>query len=503
MLKEKYVYLLCLVLLFMGNIVILSIVYKYNKQILNEEDIFELKKFYWGRKKDYRRYTRKWDFDDNILFFSIYFSITLFIMVLALVLYGKYPSLWTGTGIYINEIPEILLNTFLGTFAIIGIAAVINKNHFITFSITDILEYFKIKDKMFKMMFLVIVSFIIYFSSAILHNINIELYFAVKSLNMLNFLYFIYYTFNVCWITGSVFMSNSSFELKILDNLYQNFIYKDIDINTNKWDKDGVVYNLEYLLDRYCSLRENIKWNKLTRVRFDSIYKNIKECKYIACKAVVIYYSFIVAFSALILIYNFDIWILIFIIVVYVIMAVITYAVYPLRIGLTNTVFSRCGYFLRYKIVKKYAVNTIRPLSSWYKFVNSLQCILYIYKIAINKEGTDENKNIEIEIIKYIQCRNQNARCDCDLLLCLILYLKYENNNDIKNWDDIYIEILNGTCKEYLIDTNNITFQIINAVISDINRNSNGDYNNKIQANDLKLNNKMLYNFHDELKNVC
>ncbi|HCL03603.1 MAG TPA: hypothetical protein DHW61_14545, partial [Lachnoclostridium phytofermentans] len=280
-------YLLLLGIIFIGNLMFLFICYYYNKRILNEKNIAHLKKYYWGRKKEFINYSSKWDIGDNSIFFSSLLASAMLLLTLSIFIYEKGPNIWEGTGVYINEIPSLLLNTFIGLFAIIGIAASVNKKHFITFGITDIFDYFKIREKIFRMLFLIVLSYIIYYLTAILHNLNsYEIYFGIKSLNILNFIWFFYYALKVIWITASVCVSNPNFELKVLDNLYQNFTYKWIRIDTENWNIEGTIYNLDYLLDKYLLKKESVKWKKIKSVRFDSIYKEINNMKQTACKAI-------------------------------------------------------------------------------------------------------------------------------------------------------------------------------------------------------------------------
>ncbi len=501
-LKGRYEYLILLGIIFVGNLLLLYLCYYINNKILNEKNIHELKKYYWGRKREFIKYTSKWDIRDNILFFSSLISGAMLLYTISGVLYEKAPNVWSGTGVYINEMPSLLLNSFIGLFAIIGIAASVNKKHFITFGITDIFDYFKIRDKIFRMLILIVFSFIIYYATAILHNINdYQFYFAVKSLNILNFIWFFCYAIKVIWITGSVCVSNPNFELKVLDNLYQNFSYKEMRIDTETWNSEGAIYDLEHLLDKYLLYKKSVKWEKIKGVRFDTIFKNINNMKWTAFKAIVAYFAIVFGLSAMISIYEFNIKIIIFLCLIYVIIGVVVYLVKPLRLGMINTVYFRCGYFVEFQNRTKFEVGTMTPTSDWYKYIYSLECILYFYKIAINKKDNDtDNVDIEKKIIDYIENRNQEG--ECDLLLSLLLYLKFEKNDNMQNWDKIYKKIVKDICLKNFKDPNKITYQIAYAILCDINRDTNVDKNRNIAYDELELKNYKFYEYCECIKDI-
>lgn len=495
---QKYEYLLLIGIIFIVNLLLLYLCYCTNKKVLKEKNIHELKKHYWGRKKEFIKYASKWDIRDNAIFISSLLYGAALLFIISIVIYEKGPNIWEDTGVYVNEMPSLLLNTFMGLFAIIGIAASVNKKHFITFGITDIFDYFKIREKILRMLILIVISYIIYYITAILHNINsYEVYFGIKSLNILNFICFYYYALKVIWITGSVCVSNPNFELKVLDNLYQNFSYKGVRVDTENWNTEGTIYALEYLLDKYLLKKKSVKWEKIKGVRFDSIYKEINGMKQTACKAIAIYFGIVFGLSVMISFYKFDIKIIMFLFLIYVIMAEVVYLVKPIRFGLISTVYFRCGYFVKYCNKIKYEVGTITPISNWYKYIYSLECILYFYKIAINKN--DEGKvNIENKIIEYIISRNQEG--DYDLLLSMLLYLKFEKNDNIQTWDIIHRTIVKKICRPLLLNPNSITYQISNSVICDINRDANGDKNNDITFDQLELKNDKFFHFCECIK---
>ncbi|WP_313131852.1 hypothetical protein [Anaerocolumna sp.] len=287
--------------------------------------------------------------------------------------------------------------------------------------------------------------------------------------------------------------------MKVLDNLYQNFSYEGVRIDTEKWDTEGIIYDLGYLLDKYLLKKNNVKWKNIKSVRFDTIYKENNDIKKTAYKAIGIYFGIVFGLSVNISFYKIQIKIIIFLFCIYAIMAVVAYLVKPIRFGLMSTVYFKCGYFVEYCNKIKYEVGTITPTSDWYMFIHSLECILYFYKIAINKSD-QEDVNIEKKIIEYIVSRNQDG--NCDLLLSLLLYLKFEKNDNIHTWDGIHRIIVEKICCPIFVNPNSIQYQIANSVICDINRDTNGDKNSNITSNQLELKNEKFFKFCKCIKDI-
>lgn len=457
----------------------------------------EVRRYYYGNKGKIK-YIKKIDYStlifDGFWVLFGYIFILFFIYILVLEVYENIPNIWIETGKYIDEIPQLMINTFLGAFAVIGIATAINKKHFITFTIIDIFESYKIRNKIFNMILLICSTNIIFYISVIMKNMNIQkYYFSFKSLIFINFILFLYFTLRTCWIAGSICTSNPRFELKGLDHLYENFWYTDIKMDTDKWDTTGVEHNMEYLLQSYKEALKKISLSKLENVKFVSILEDNDELKFLQYRAVIWYYSFLCfMFSFFSLSMKFYFGLIISIFTICIIMCVVTYSIRPLRKIASIVVYDRCGYAIQYDTGKlKYRRTISTPISKWMEYIHSIQNILAFYKIAINKT---ENEEAEKTIIKYIMS-NMQGEDDLDILTALILYIKYEKVGNTSEMGEMYKGILTKGLDRVIINREGIAYKMMNAILSDINRDIKFKKDNKIE-----LRNSKLYEFSTELK---
>ncbi len=483
-------------ILLVFNFIIFFVGLKRNN-FKKDSSMNEVRRYYYGNKGRIR-YTKKYDysmliFDEFWLLYG-YIFILFSIYNLVLVIYVNIPNIWIGTGKYIDEIPQLMINTFLGVFAVIGIATAINKKHFITFTIIDIFASYKIRNKIFNMILLICSTNIIFYVSVIMKNMNIQkYYFSFKSLIFINFILFLYFALRTCWIAGSICTSNPRFELKGLNHLYENFWYTDIKMDTDKWDIAGVEHNMEYLLQSYKETLKKISLSKLENVKFVSILEVNDELKFLQYRAVIWYYSFfcfMFSFFSLSMQFHFSLIISIFIICI--IMCMVTYSIRSLRIITTIIVYDRCGYVIQYDTGKlKYKRTISTPISKWMKYIHSIQNILAFYKIAINKT---ENEEAEKAIIKYIMS-NMQGEDDLDILMALILYIKYEKVGNTSELNEMYKGILTKGFGKVIINREGIAYQMMNAILSDINRDIKFKNDSKIE-----LRNPKLYEFSTELK---
>lgn len=464
--------------------------------------INELRGYYYGNKGKIR-YTKETDysmffFDGFWLFFG-YILILFFSYSLIMGFYTGAPNIWSETGKYIDEIPQLMINTFLGVFAVIGIATAINKKHFITFTIIDIFEIYKIKNKIFKIIILICSTYIIFYTSIIMKNMNIpKYYFSFKSLIFINFILFLYLALRICWIAGSICTSNPRFELKALNHLHENFWYTGIKIDTDKWDTNGVEYIMEYLLKNYKVALKKISLPELKKIKFVSALEEDEELKFLQYKAVIYYYLFVcIMFSFFSLSIQFHFSSIVSIFIMCIIMCIVTCSTHTLRIVATTIIYDRCGYAVKCNKKKlKYKKPVPFIMSKWMKYIHSIQNILAFYKMAVNKTDINraEHEEAEKTIINCITDSMQ-GKDDLGILLSLILYIKYEKVENISELDDVYEELLTGGFDEIIMNREGITYQVMDAIVSDINREVKIKEDNKIE-----LRNPKLYKFSTELK---
>ena len=84
---------------------------------------------------------------------------------------------------------------------------------------------------------------------------------------------------------------------------------------------------------------------------------------------------------------------------------------------------------------------------------------------------------------------------DLDILMALILYIKYEKVGNTSELNELYKGILTKRVDKVIINREGIAYQLINEILSDINREIKFKKDNKIE-----LRNSKLYEFGIELK---
>lgn len=313
----------------------------------NSSDEKKFKRYYWGNQGKII-YSKKEENIDTIMFIGPYVFIMALFYTIAYVIYKEYPNIWTNTGKYADEIPGLMLNSFLGTMAIIGISSAINKKHYITFNIIDILERFKIRDMIMKMIFLVSMVFIINYSAVVLKNVGLsEIGVALKCVNFANFAMFLSYIFRSCWLIMSICTSNPRFEMKVLDKLYYNFAYKRIKEDTDKWDAQGVKYIMEGLLEKYFSSTFK-ELSSLEDIKFISVLDTKKKCiKMLRFKALFLYdfiQILVLIFMGHVSLINYQINLILFLIIVGFSSFCETF-----KVIIIFMIYDKCGYYVKYK----------------------------------------------------------------------------------------------------------------------------------------------------------
>jgi hypothetical protein len=467
----------------------------YLSSSYNKIKIIDNKRFYWGNK-GYVKYVPKKDSDGLIGFIGIYIIILVFGFIISKEIFNFLTEfglnvIWEHKGIYINEIPYIMLSSFLSIIAILGIATAINKKQYITFNIYDILMKFKIQQKVIEMVIIISCSFIIYYVCAFLQNINDVkmVYYSLKMLILYSFILFIYLAFKCCLVIGNILFSNHGFELRALDNLYTNFWYKDIKIDTEKWDLSGVKYNLEYLLDKYYLN----KITKLKEVKFYTVQEENSDLKFIYYISFILYYGFwFIGLLIFLFMLKIDTRSKITSIIMFWVVLSVIHKYKSLKLVLASILFDRCGYYFKFENKLKYFCSDVALIDfKCAKYIRYLKSILAFYRISLNKEDNEDAENLILRNIKKIdEVKKDDSYY---ILLYLILYIKYENNSNIAKWNEEYISIIKQNDNNSFLQTNSTVYQTINAVISDINR--------ETKANDIKeLRNIVLYKF---ISDIC
>ncbi len=178
--------------------------------------------------------------------------------------------LWNGAGEYVDELPTVMITTYITLITMLGLFANLDKEEYIVFSINDVIEKFDIKVKMKWMAIFTITSYIFYFISSVLKNINsYGIYFGIKSIVLITFLLYFATFFYIIFIIIDLILGKEV-EKKMLENLYRELWYyprKTIKKTFNFSDFD---YQIEYLLEQYIDSIKKINFKKIKDVEYNT-----------------------------------------------------------------------------------------------------------------------------------------------------------------------------------------------------------------------------------------
>ena len=182
----------------------------------------------------------------------------------------------TFNKICINQIPdlikkiEVIGSTVLGLTTIaftLSVAIILfDKKYYIIFSIRDILQQYRFKERLsisiLSCMFVEIIQFT--FLNQSLNSYVDLIRFILFELAVINNI--IVNTF-IIWCIIQILFSEQKKELKILEQLYRSFDINKIDRlsfkEKNNWDKEAVEINIEYLLEQYINICKKKKIQKI------------------------------------------------------------------------------------------------------------------------------------------------------------------------------------------------------------------------------------------------
>ena len=357
-------------------VVVLNIIFFRNEESIDKAD------YYWSTKIR-RKYFKKKNWDEISTFIYLYIVFLFVFCIISYTLFSVH-SIWNNTGEFIDVILEIMLSSFLGVFAVVGITTTINKQHYISFNINDILERARIREKIVEMIILIGITFLLHFFCAFIQNIEYGTSFLIlKSLILYNFVWFIYIMLYICWNVGDVIFSTTRFELKILDDLYKNYWYNE-QPKSSKWYDEGVRRDIEYLLDKYNKYLKKINLKKINKLAFNTTMHGKVEGFAFLEYGVVFYYCLL--WYVLIMVLNFickfdysyiNVFILIF--------GLYIYFKEIHRKTLMRVFLEKCGYFMTYNFNKVYIHSVPFRRSNQGRYINYLKCILSLYEMLLSK----------------------------------------------------------------------------------------------------------------------
>ncbi len=179
-------------------------------------------------------------------------------------------GLWNGTGKYVNEFPGIMCTTWLALFGILVVFSTFNKEHWLTFSVSDIMKHFGIEKKMKEMLWTILGTGFLNFISVIFnYEESYFIYFGFRFAILVGFVYYIILFCIICVILIESFFGNK-IESKFLDFLYRELWYRPVKKIKREWSYDTVETYVEYLCNEFCYYMKKVKANTITEICYAS-----------------------------------------------------------------------------------------------------------------------------------------------------------------------------------------------------------------------------------------
>lgn len=199
------------------------------------------------------------------------------ICIFSFIVYVSFPQeFWSGTGDYVDKIPEIIFSAVMAELSIIGILVTFNKSTYIFYSVREVLLFCNVKTRLIYTVFEMGGAFFIDFASLLLQNSGYKtLFFVVKSLNVFIFILF--------WRDGYYLLKafidivlGYKIDRKMLRCLHKEFYYKKMrKINLKEGEKDSKSLDeiLEYLLFEYDNAKKALEIEKVQDVSYEALDK--------------------------------------------------------------------------------------------------------------------------------------------------------------------------------------------------------------------------------------
>lgn len=187
----------------------------------------ELGEFFYGSKSQKKIYNnRSWKRWYDTIFFHI---AEIYLIISICLCKESLPILWINTGRYIDQIPDIQFSSYIALVALLSIIFAIKKQKYLTFSMQDIFEEYKLKFKFILMLCYVIVAYIMLFFGIVFRNFEPSyIYFGCK---LAVFFCFVNFLFNFTVIIYIIieFVLDTNIEKSMLNKLYKEFWYKQVE----------------------------------------------------------------------------------------------------------------------------------------------------------------------------------------------------------------------------------------------------------------------------------
>lgn len=429
----RYVYSL-FVLFIIGFIFYEYIGYSMRKK---ETSIGDTNTFYFGKRTEKKSFRNIKNIRVGTVIYGIIISFIICLSNSVIASVNGIEKIWNGTGIYVEAIPAVMITTYITLITFLGIFSKWENKKCITYTIDDIIDKYSIIEQLKKMSLLTGATYLFLFVSIIVKNITIyELYFGIKSLVLVYFVYYIWLFMRIIWIFIDLLMG-SKIEYKMLDNLYSEFRYKPLRKTENDWIDNVVMEQIEYLIENYIKYSKKIKYS---RISFDTNFKVGKNSRFQELRiksslivAIVTTIIITISSSGALLVHNEIILpyfkcCLVYIIVVF-ILGITLRGLSTFFIGI---VYDRKGYQIETKsrlIKKRYVCDVgMYERNKYFHYIKATKNIIAFACLAIH-----ENQEESFDIIVQI-CKNKIESDERIYIILLVLdYFYYKNKNCFNN----------------------------------------------------------------------
>lgn len=517
-----------------GDLMLMILFYWLVNHLYRKRKELTLERYYWGKRPNdiiqnqivNMSGKREREFFD--LLYNIYLIMVGWLMLLIVItLSVNHKNIWwKNIGDYCNQIVGLALTIVIGTFTVVGFILSVSKSYYITFSLKDLLEYIKIKEKLnhlFLYMFIILFSYFI--SPIIENNFSQSLFWSVKCLQPYCFALLVWSSGSACWKLLSVVVSEPRFEYEVLKTVRQKYwMVKEkqkynckvensdakqcIDKNVSL---DGVTKDFAYLIMNCESSVSGLK--NIREVKFISIplfYKNLRWLRFI-CSVKNNFYCFCIMLGKDMLLapyFNYKYFgELCFISLIVFILSTV-WGCFFLSERNFYFFYDAQNIYLKTKMTKKLVgmYHKRNRRCGCKNFLIDIQNILSFYKyFLIQVENKDLPEKLIVLTINRMKTMNEETGKGNDLkhkmyilIIMMMYYFRYEQNS-IKGTDNINLiqELKNNIqevleYKEYNIKENDDLRNWMDALISSINR--------ETDKNDLtKLKNPLFSKFQDDL----
>lgn len=375
----------------------------------------------------------------------------------------------TFNKICINQIPdlikkiEVIGSTVLGLTTIaftLSVAIILfDKKYYIIFSIRDILQQYRFKERLsisiLSCMFVEIIQFT--FLNQSLNSYMDLIRFILFELAVINNI--IVNTF-IIWRIIQILFSEQKKELKILEQLYRSFDINKIDRlsfkEKNNWDKEAVEINIEYLLEQYINICKKKKIQKTDYIEYVTTiniyrkkwYDKVKwKFRLIIVICLLISKAVCVDFANTIYITKINI------IFSGIVMAITCFKDENIELTILLLLSDVWGYYIHQNNKELFIARTPFLKNNYNKFMNSMNSLnsfFYIWIDYIDEDYRDDEfvKEMYSKMIKWIESlKNKNNIIYMPVFI--VGYFLYKKNIILSETKKIYEEVVDKMCSCY------------------------------------------------------